>query len=66
MTITITAKSFDNARKMLKKYYHMEWYPIRISDTYLYRFVNVKKLKAIDNDLPINKVMEKLEYSFKY
>ena len=66
MDVHIIAGSFKEARAMLSKYYFMEWLPIRINNTSLYRFVNPKKKKAIAKELPITKVMEKLDNSFKY
>ena len=65
MEIIINAKSFKHARKQLYKYYNMEWLPIRI-DTYLYKFVNLKLKEKVEKELPINKVMKKLDNSFKY
>jgi hypothetical protein len=66
MDVHIIASSFKEAKAILSKYYFMEWEPIRMNDTSLYRFVNPILKKAIAKDLPINKVMEKLDDSFKY
>ena len=58
--IMIKAQSFQEAIQLLSKRFHKTWIPIRIGESSVFRFVDIKNIEPIQRDINYIKVQKKI------
>lgn len=61
--IMIRATSFANARLLLAKRFHKTWVPIRVWESSVFRFINVRDIEQQQKDIDYIKAEKKYKSS---